>query len=236
MRMPPAGISDSDASEIESVLAAAKLAVNETGELAGSGFWRAVGWVRRRPDLAERFGDLIGEIDRQHFESRVRWRVPAQLGVLALGAGTAGGVAAVALASKFADPYRTAAFLAGFALLEVAPHSLTHWIVGRALGIRFTHFFMGGPPPPRPGAKVDYGSYLRASPKRRAVMHASGAIVTKVIPFALLPAAASLDLGGWVFVVLWTVGIGQIFTDLLLSTKSSDWKKVRREWRAARAA
>ena len=68
----------------------------------------------------------------------------------------------------------------------VSLHSPTHWAVGRAIGIDFTDYFIGGPPPPRPGLKSDYATYLRADPDSRAWMHASGAIMTKVAPlFAL---------------------------------------------------
>ena len=45
--------------------------------------------------------------------------------------------------------------------------------------IRFTDYFVGGPPPPRPGLKTDYATYLRADPGSRAWLHASGAIATQ---------------------------------------------------------
>jgi hypothetical protein len=60
-------------------------------------------------------------------------------------------------------------------------------------------------------------------------MHASGAIVTKLIPFLLLGAAYGADVSRWVVLVLLGVGIGQIVTDLLWSTTSADWKKFKRE-------
>ncbi len=129
---------------------------------------------------------------------------------------------------------RSAVFLGALGAVEVGSHSLAHWAVGRAMGMRFTYYFLGGPPPPRPGAKLDYASYLRVPPTQRAVMHASGAVVTKLIPFALIPVARSLDLPAWVVYLLVLVGVGQIATDVLLSTKSSDWKKVKRELKAAK--
>ncbi len=60
-------------------------------------------------------------------------------------------------------------------------------------------------------------------------MHAAGAITTKVVPFALIGAALAADLPVW---SVWTlVGLGgaMIVTDVLWSTKSSDWKKFLRE-------
>jgi hypothetical protein len=66
-------------------------------------------------------------------------------------------------------------------------------------------------------------------------MHASGAVVTKLIPFALLPAAfEQYDRRPWMVWILLVVGVVQIFTDVVLSTKVSDWKKVKRELEAAR--
>jgi hypothetical protein len=60
-------------------------------------------------------------------------------------------------------------------------------------------------------------------------MHASGALVTKIVPFALLGAAFAADVPIWTVVVLIVVGIGQVLTDVIWSTKASDWKKFRRE-------
>ena len=70
--------------------------------------------------------------------------------------------------------------------------------------------------------------------RRRAWMHAAGALTTKAIPFALLPAALAADLPGWVPWLLGAAGAVMVATDLLWSTRASDWKKFRREMRYAR--
>jgi len=82
---------------------------------------------------------------------------------------------------------------------------------------------------PQPGVKTDYASYLAASPKQRAWMHASGAIVSKIIPFALIPAALIAGVPRWSIVLLIVVGAVSIITDAIWSTHFSDWKKFRRE-------
>ncbi len=52
------------------------------------------------------------------------------------------------------------------------------------------------------------------------------------MPFLLLPVALlSSAIPGWVAIVLLALGIVQIITDVLWSTKSSDWAKFRREMR-----
>lgn len=223
-----------DSVDLEKILSATEAADDPIEKTAARTFYRAVQVVRRRPDLAKEYGDRIGAIDRRLFESKVRFRVPVWVGSFLLGGGTLLGLAALLIARRFADPLRTVFFLGAFGLLMVAPHSLTHWLVGRAMGIRFTSYFLGGPPPPRPGVKTDYATYLSVSPRRRAVMHASGAVVTKAVPFALMPVASWLELDAWVWIILWVVGVGQIATDILFSTRVSDWKKVIRELRAAR--
>lgn len=203
--------------------------------LRGCGFWGAVDHLRSDPEASRRFAVRVAQIDRAAFEKGVRVRVPEAVGTWALGLGTLAGVAAIIVSGSIGDAtIRTLVFLGSVATLLITTHSLTHWIVGRMMGIRFTHYFLGGPPPPRPGAKVDYESYLQTTPKRRAWMHASGAIVTKITPFAMLPVAASLQVKTWAFYGLIVVGIGQIATDLMFSTKTSDWKKVKRELVASR--
>ena len=223
------------AASMTEALERAEAAVDAEDPIPGTGFWKAVDRARRTPRLAEEFADRIAAVDRRAFESQVHLRAPVWIGNLALGAGTGAGVLAIALAPRLPGPARSLVFLGGFGALAVTTHSLTHWAVGRAMGMRFTHYFLGGPPPPRPGLKIDYSTYLRVPPKRRAVMHASGAVVTKLIPFALIPVAAAQGQPRWLVGLLVAVGGGQIVTDIAFSTRTSDWKKVRREVRAARA-
>lgn len=221
--------------DVEQALERAEKAIAGGRPLTGTGFWKAVAEVRRRPDLASGYAGRIAAVDRRAFEAGVKLRVPAWLGNLLLGGATGAAIVAISLVPRFGGLVGTLVFLAAFGLLDVATHSLAHVAVGRLFGIRFTHYFVGGPPPPRPGAKVDYASYLRTPPRRRALMHASGAVVTKLVPFALVPAGMAAGVAAWAIAVLLVVGVGQIVTDVLFSVKTSDWKKVRRELRAARA-
>lgn len=221
---------------IQEALDRAEASTEQGKGLKGTGFWSAVNQLRSRPEEAAAVADRVARIDRKAFESSVKLRVPVWLGNLVLGGGTLAGVAALVASGRLEDTAQTIAFLIGFGILDVSTHSLAHYLVGRLVGIRFTHYFLGGPPPPRPGAKVDYASYLRTPPRRRALMHASGAVVTKLVPFALIPVALAQDVWGPVILVLSVAGVGQILTDVLFSTKTSDWKKVRREMEAERKA
>jgi hypothetical protein len=207
-----------------------------TADLGALGFWRLVAAIKAEPALSRHWADVAGRIDRKAFEARVRPRFPVWLGNAALlgGAGLGGAAAGLAIATS-------SQVTAGLALLvaagawSVAWHDLAHWVVGRAVGIRFTAYFIGGPFPPRPGLKIDYATYVRADPIARAWMHASGAIVTKLAPFVALAFWPATDAPAWVALGLAALGAFQIATDLAFSTRSGEWRRVRRELAVARA-
>lgn len=225
-----------DASKVDEVLHEAEEALDGGRSIKGTGFWAAVSSARVDRQIAEEFADRIAVIDRLAFERAVGPRVSASVGTGILTAGSVAAVVALVVADNLKNRMlRTLLVLGSFGALEITTHSLTHWAVGRLVGIRFTHYFVGGPPPPRPGAKIDYASYLRTPPSRRALMHASGAVVTKLIPFAFIPVAVKLEVYRWVIYLLLAVGLVQIVTDILFSTKTSDWMKVRRELRAGKS-
>ena len=121
------------------------------------------------------------------------------------------------------------------AALDATTHGLAHLAVGTFVGIDFTDWFVDLPKRPQPGFKIDYASYLRASPRHRAWMHAAGAIATKLTPFLVVPYAVAIGTEAWAVLVLLALGVVQIVTDVLFSVKASDWKKFRREMRLARA-
>jgi hypothetical protein len=218
-------------------------------DLSALGFWRLVRQVKRDPALARHWAEEVGRIDRVAFERWIRPRFPVWLGNAVLLAGTTVLVAFVPLATALArDAAEPEPVLPGLMLLAAAGglsvtlHDPAHWVVGRLAGIRFTSYFFDGPTRIQPGIKVDYASYLRASPAARAWMHASGAVASKVAPFAVFAAAyfphraADYDLfPPWAMWGMLAIGAFQIVTDLIFSRKKSDWKKVGRELRVGRA-
>ena len=225
-----------NAEEIESAIQRARASLVSGSGLEGTSFWKAVRRIRADRVLAQRFAAEVGEIDTQAFSSAVRLKVPAGFGVAVLSGGTAAGIVLLVAAERMQGLLADLSFLAGFGGLLLSTHSLAHWVVGRAMGMRFTHFFLGGPPPPRPGAKVDYTTYLLVAPRKRALFHASGAVVTKILPFALIPFAVIAGVSRWVAFALAAIGVLQVVTDALFSIKSSDWKKYIREMKASNAA
>jgi hypothetical protein len=218
-------------------------------DLEDLGFWSLVRKVKLERRLAAHWADVVGRIDRKAFEKRVRPTFPIWFGngVLLLGTGVVAGAAAVAVRLAH-GPSETGATVAGILALAAAGglsltvHCPSHWLVGRLVGIRFLRYFIGGPLKVTPGIKADYATYLRVDPGARAAMHASGAVGSKIAPFAMFTPLYLTHRGAgyelfpeWSLWAILGLGVLQILTDAIWSRKKSDWKKVGRERRLARA-
>ena len=223
--------------EVDRVLSAveARLAADPSAGLEGSGFWKVVAATKGDLELAGEFSRRIAAIDRAGFERWALLTIPVRWGTAAAVVGTAIGLVLVGLAYNTPEPWNSLLLLAGTGAVLVTTHGLAHLVVGRLVGIRFTHWFIATLRRPQPGVKTDYATYLAVDPRRRAWMHASGAIVSKIVPFALVPAALIAGVPVWATVLLVAMGVISIITDVLWSTRFSDWKKFRREMELARA-
>jgi hypothetical protein len=214
----------SDLDRIESAVQAGN------ADLKALGFWRIVAQVKPDRVLVDRYADQIGRIDGVAFRSGVRFRIPVWAGNAILLAGVAVGLGAAIVARSVSSSNLAGLMLVGAGVIwSVSFHSPTHWFVGYMASIRFTDYFFGGPPPPRPGLKSDYATYLRADAGSRAWMHASGAIATKLAPFLAFAFWPGSGAPWWSAAALIAIGLLQVCTDLAFSVKSSDWKKFRRE-------
>lgn len=213
------------------------------------GFWRLVRRIKVDPALARHWAEDVGRIDRAVFERWVTPRFPVWVGNAILLGASAVLIAfvpmAVALARRAATPEPILPGLmivAAAGGLSASLHDPAHWLVGRMAGLRFSWYYFDGPLRIQPGIKLDYASYLRSSPGARAWMHASGALASKAAPWAVFVAtylphrAAGYDLfPSWSMWAVLAIAVGQIVTDVLYSTRRSDWKRVRRELRVGRA-
>ncbi|TMC32017.1 MAG: hypothetical protein E6J24_14855 [Chloroflexi bacterium] len=225
-----------DDGEIDRILSRCEhqLGSGRVPDLRAEGFWRAVAAIKRRADLVGRYADRAADIDLAAFRARVAIRMSAAGGIALLVLGTLFGLVVLWLAAAFQHPTRELLVLIGMGAMLVCTHDLAHFVVGSISGIRFTDWFIDLPRVPYPGLKIDYGSYLRVPPATRAWMHASGAIVSKVVPFLVLLYAVSIACDAWAVIVLAAIGIVSIVTDVLFSVKASDWKRYAREMRLAR--
>jgi len=204
-------------------------------DLRALGFWRLLARVKADPVLALHWADQAGRIDRKAFEARARLRVPVWFGNAVLVVGALVGAAAVAFALS-TDSAELAGWALVFAALDWSAtlHVPAHWLVGRAMGIRFHAYYVRDLIPPVPGLKIDYATYLRVAPEARAWMHASGAIASKIGPFLALAVWPASGAPGWAAWAILGYGLLIIGTDVFISTRKSDWKRFRREMRIAR--
>ena len=228
-------MSGMDGPRVEAILDDAERAVSAGGDLGETGFWKAVAAVKKDPALVEAHADRIARIDRAAFKQWAFLVLPIWLGnMLAIGA-TLIGLALVGWAYYLEGTGAGIAFLIGFGMVLVATHGLAHLAVGALLGMRFTHWFVGELRRPQPGVKLDYASYLRAPATSRAWMHASGAIVSKLMPFLFLGAALAAGVPSWMPWALVAIGVIEILFDIFWSTRASDWKRYRREMALAQS-
>jgi hypothetical protein len=206
-------------------------------DLRELGYGRLLRQVKADPMLSAHWAEQVGRIDRKLFELRRGFRLPVWLGNLILLVGTAIGAGAIVLATRLDDDEVLAglALVASAGILAVSVHDLAHWVMGRLAGIRFLAYFLDGPFRVQPGLKTDYATYLRAQPGERAVMHASGAVASKVAPFVAAAFWPATEAPAWALWATLGIGIFQIVTDVAWSTRKSDWMKAGRERRIARA-
>ena len=225
-----------DETAVENTLARCEheLQADRTPDLRALGFWRAVAAVKRHPELVDRYATRIATLDRAVFRRRIPLALPVIFGVIALDLGLFGGLLLLGVATFVDHPWREIVVLVATGALDATTHGLAHVGVGTLVGIDFTDWYIGLPPRQLPGFKIDYASYLRASPRQRAWMHAAGAIATKLIPFLVIPYALAIGTEAWATLLLLALGVVQILTDVLYSVRASDWKKFRREMRLAR--
>jgi hypothetical protein len=218
--------------ELERIEAAVEAGRTDLGAL---GFWRIVARVKTDRILIDRHADRIGRIDTAAFRRAVRPRFPVWFGDAVLVMGIVVSAALIAVAAAVGSPpWKGIWVVVAAGGLALSVHCPTHRVFGWFVGIRFTDYTFGGPPPPRPGLKTDYATYLRADASSRAWMHASGAIATKLAPFVVLIFVPVVGAPWWAALALALLGIGQIVTDVRFSTKTSDWKRFARERRVAR--
>ena len=128
-------------------------------DLRALGFWRLLAKVKADPVLAHHWAEQAGRIDRKVFEARALLRVPVWLGNALLLVGTLAGAVAVAIALT-TDSETLAGLALVFAALDWSTtfHIPAHWLVGRAVGIRFLAYYLRDLMPPFPGLKIGRAS------------------------------------------------------------------------------
>ncbi len=219
--------------DIEAVLDRAEEKVAKGEGLAGTGFRKLVSEAKRDPELARRHGGRIAAVDEAAFRRWAMLVVPIVPGTILASIAAAGGVGLMVWARSLIDLRSELAalvcFLAAVVMILASTHGLGHLVVGRLAGIRFSAWFVAKVSKPQPGVKIDYRSYLLSTPTRRAWTHAAGALATKLAVVGLAVGAAWAGMPDWLGWALVAVAVATVITDVVWSTKHSDWARFKRE-------
>ncbi len=114
-------------------------------------------------------------------------------------------------------------------ILMTSLHPLSHSITGSILRMKFTHYYLNGSARFEPTLRIDYSSYLKASPERRALMHASGVVGTIAAPLIAMLIALNTGAGDAAF-NLFILFLLLVVFELLTSTKTGDLMRAKREY------
>lgn len=122
------------------------------------------------------------------------------------------------------------------------PHGLTHHIIGRLGGIKFEYYFVGRSAitklkipvvsrvllhVPVLILKIEKKSMSEASPRARRWMHVSGALVSMILPWLIIP--SSYGIGPiWVGYFFTIIVVGNDLFTLYFSPKTGDIYRARR--------
>lgn len=134
-----------------------------------------------------------------------------------------------------------------WSLSILCSHCLTHYIVGRIVGIKFTHYFLGRSGVARLNLpllslaaskvpilviKTDKESLSRTGPRAKASMFASGAIVSNLAPILLLAILSGKVRG--LYVLLFSgLTLANILFTLYFSPKGGDGMRAMRSLKGA---
>ena len=136
--------------------------------------------------------------------------------------------------------------LLAWVLLYFCSHAIAHWLVGRAVGIRFLYYTVGGTgnpegwPPglrwifehlPFFGVQTEKLSMQNVSPAARAIMWSAGVTSSAVIPTlsAFLAWRSGVPWSGWFF--LFAVGWALATLASNWTSRTGDYSKARRALR-----
>lgn len=132
-------------------------------------------------------------------------------------------------------------YLIAWGCLIFFPHCLTHFIVGSVVGIRFECYGLGKSGMSKLGwpivgtlaalvpvltLKTDRKSLNSVSPGRRAVMFASGAVASMILPF-IVGVASITYLPITLAAVIFVLSIANLVFDLYYSPKAGDFSRAR---------
>src|SRR3990170_2802071 len=192
-------------------------------EYSGKSFQGVIELVKREKINDDDLLKQIEDLSLKRFRERVLFTLGVPLGNLLESA-----VTMVALVMAFQINSDWMLYISALVLMTTL-HPISHYVTGYMSGIRFTHYYLNGPAKIEPTLRIDHFSYLKASGKKRALMHVSGVIGTLAGPIisALIALMKGASAAAMNLIVLFLL---LIVFELLTSTKIGDLMKAKREY------
>jgi hypothetical protein len=167
--------------------------------------------------------------------------IPIQLGLIIEVAGIILGIILLTQTTPTNPPLINLILLSiTFLLFWYFPHSLSHYLIGRLLGIKFNHYYLHvsgmsridnsflawtGRLMPMLGVKADRHSLRSATPNRRAAMYASGVTVSMITPVICIYTAFAIA-APYIGLLLTAVLVGNGLFTVYFSGKVGDIAKA----------
>ncbi len=189
----------------------------------GKSFRGIIELVKRDKINDDELLEQIENLSQKRFRRKVSFTLGVTAGNLLEGFGTF-----VALVLAFQINSDWMLYLSALILMATL-HPLSHYVTGRMSGIRFTHYYLNGPAKIEPTLRIDHFSYLKASGRKRALMHLSGVIGTLAGPLIAMVIALGkgASTAAMNLIVLFLL---LIVFEFLTSTKIGDLMKAKREY------
>jgi len=203
------------------------------------GFWDIVREAKRNKEIAIKYGDKISEINKYVFEKKWKWKFAPIYGISAMLVISV--ITILAFPYALNDRFYLSVYLpvASF-ILSASLHPITQYIVGRVFGIKFLYFYLRGiyifsrtskgKFHIEPALKLEYASYLRTNPLKRAIMHISGSIITILIVFLFFWLSLVFNVYLWSQVICGGIAISYLLTEIIYSPKYAAWKHFLEEY------
>jgi len=142
--------------------------------------------------------------------------------------------------SQFPFPLQILVILVAWFCFWYFSHCFAHYVVGKAMGIKFKHYFVGKSSitklnsPLNPifkffpvlGIKVDHETLKELSKNKKFVFYSSGALASMLTPtICLIPA---WQMGKLIFGLMLLLTIGNVLLTLILSPRVGDLYRARK--------
>ena len=203
-------------------------------------FWSVVKEVKKLEKIDDKILNTICELRESHFKSTHKFIFPLWVGNVVLIILIIVGMYLFYQTAFQASPIfelpilsRVSIFIwfaIGFILIINSAHPFAHIIIGKPVGISFDGYYFDGRAKLMPTLKINYKSFLLATPKGRARMYASGALETVILSLILAIVASFSQIKG-IVVIGWIIALLVLFTDIFLGTRFGEFAKAKNEFK-----